>query len=241
MAHLGVKLCDVFPDGTSALITRGMLNLTHRWSWPADADGDAGRDPAPIVPGEWMDVTVAFEATTWTLLPGHRLRLAIAGTDWPNCWPPPGPVRIGVDWRSVELTLPIWDGAPASVHEFVPGPGPAPVDEDVVWRIEHDVLGRETRAATRYGGRYHGQHGAVVDDVYEGSVGVSTTDPGQAWAVGHTTYRIAWPEATCGSEVTLEVRSDAEAYDVTIDLTTTHDGAVFATRHWTERIPRHLQ
>jgi predicted acyl esterase len=30
MAQLAVRLCDLRPDGTSALITMGVLNLTHR-------------------------------------------------------------------------------------------------------------------------------------------------------------------------------------------------------------------
>ena len=44
-ASLSVKLCDVFPDGTSALITRGSLDLAFR-------DGvHAPAVPSPLVPG----------------------------------------------------------------------------------------------------------------------------------------------------------------------------------------------
>jgi hypothetical protein len=43
------------------------------------------------------------------------------------------------------------------------------------------------------------------------------------------------------TEAVLEVRSDAETYDVTIDLAVAHDGLPFAHRRWTERIPRDLQ
>ena len=46
-------------------------------------------------------MSLELDATTWTLEPGHTLRLAIAGTDWPNCWPPPGPVTLEVDAASV--------------------------------------------------------------------------------------------------------------------------------------------
>jgi uncharacterized protein len=102
--HVSVKLCDVADDGTSTLITRGMLDLTHVGCWPADDRGEVGREPAPLTPGEWIDVDIAFEAATWMLVPGRTLRLAIAGTDWPNCWPPPGPLTLEVDagrssWR----------------------------------------------------------------------------------------------------------------------------------------------
>jgi hypothetical protein len=241
VAHLGVKLCDVLPGGPSALITRGMLNLTHRGCWPADPGGVVGRAPSPLVPGEWVDVAFPLEATTWTLEPGHRLRLSIAGTDWPNCWPPPTPVRLAVDWSRVRVTLPVWGGARPAAHEFRPGAGPSGSDDGVEWRIEHDVLGRETRAVTRYGGRYDGHCGAAVEDVYEGTVGVSTVDPGRAWARGHSRFRIEWPEAACGSDAVLDVRSDATTYHVSIELTTTRDGEPFASRSWHEAIPRRLQ
>ena len=38
-----VRLCEVFPDGTSTLVTRALLNLTHR---------ESDEHPAPLVPGE---------------------------------------------------------------------------------------------------------------------------------------------------------------------------------------------
>src|SRR6185437_9146099 len=38
-----VRLCEVFPDGTSSLVTRALLNLTHR---------DSDEHPAPLVPGD---------------------------------------------------------------------------------------------------------------------------------------------------------------------------------------------
>ena len=123
VAHVAVKLCDVFPDGTSALITRGMLNLTHRGSWPAAAGGTPGREPEPLVPGEWVDVEIEFEATTWTLVEGHALRLAVAGTDWPNCWPPPAPVTLELDRAAVTLSVPVVEGLAESTHRFGAGRG----------------------------------------------------------------------------------------------------------------------
>ena len=194
VAHVALKLCDVFPDGTSALITRGMLNLTHRGVWPADAAGEPGREPEPLVSEEWVDVEIELEATTWTLTAGHALRLAVAGTDWPNCWPPPAPVALELDRSALRLSIPIVDGLAESAHEFVPAPGPRADDADgVVWRVEHDVLDRETRVVTRYGGEYEGACGARVTDQYDGTVGVSTTDPGAAWARGRAAFTIAWP------------------------------------------------
>ncbi|HEX4983036.1 MAG TPA: CocE/NonD family hydrolase C-terminal non-catalytic domain-containing protein, partial [Ilumatobacteraceae bacterium] len=239
VAHLAVRLCDVFPDGTSALITRGILNLSHLGCWPVDPDGDVGRAPSALTPGEWVDATLELEATTWTLTPGHTLRLAIAGSDWPNCWPPPGPLTLSVDRASIVLRIPVVDGLAESTHVFAPGDGPPSDDADgVVWHVSHDVLGRETLVRTRYGGHYEGLHGAAIDDVYEGELGVSTVDPGRAWAKGRTAFTIRWPEATCATVGTLDVRSDADTIHVAVELVATRDGEPFATRSWRESFPR---
>ena len=82
VAYLSVKLNDVWPDGTSALVTRGLLNLTHRVE-----------PPAPLVPGEPYEIEVEMEATSWVFPAGHSIRLSIAGNDWPNTWVPPSRSR----------------------------------------------------------------------------------------------------------------------------------------------------
>ena len=237
--HVSVKLCDVFPDGTSALITRGMLDLTHVGCWPADDRGEVGRSPRPLTPGAWIDVQIGFEATTWTLQPGHTLRLAIAGTDWPNCWPPPGPVTLEIDRSALVLSVPIVDGLPQTSHAFVPGAGPSDDEaEGVEWRIEHDVLGRETRVATRYGSTYDGRHDAVITDDYRGELGISTVDPANGWARGSSSFEIAWPEASVRTGSTLSVRSDHDRFEVEIELVVQHDGVEVARRRWESSIDR---
>ena len=76
-ASLSVKLCDVFPDGTSALITRGTVDLAFR-------DGvHAPASPSPLVPDAVHDVEVVLDACAYQLdhrsdapALGRRLRLA---------------------------------------------------------------------------------------------------------------------------------------------------------------------
>ena len=114
--------------------------------------------PAPLVPDEWMDVSIELEATTWTLLPGHRLRLAIAGTDWPNCWPPKSPFVLGVDRGSVRLEL-RGRRRPAARDARVRRRRRTRRQraDGVEWRYEHDVLaaaraGCTAATAARYEG-----------------------------------------------------------------------------------------
>jgi hypothetical protein len=236
--HVSVKLCNVLPDGSVALITRGMLDLRHRGVWPQDPHGAVGAAPEDLVPGEWIDVALEFEATTWALLPGNTLRLAIAGTDWPNCWPPPGPVTLDVDTGSIELVLP-HVALPDSTHGFAPGAGPSPDDADgVTWRFEHDVLTGETRAITRYGGTYDGAHGATITDDYAGTVGVSVDDPSRAWVSGHSSFEITWDEVTARAESVLSVRSDATSFEVELELLVWENGVELAHRTWQRTLHR---
>ena len=242
VGHLSVKLCDVAPDGTSTLITRGMLDLQQVGCWPADAHGTLDGVRRPLVPGAWADVDIEFEATTWTLVPGHVLRLAIAGTDWPNCWPPAEPFTLGVDRSSIVLSLPVAD-VPASTHAFGGGPGPSDGErEGVVWRYEHDVVGRESRVVTRYGGHYDGVPGIEVDDLYEGELGISTIDLGHAWARGRSRFDLTLQTdrgaTVCTTEARLYVVSDRDAFHVELTLVAEHDGVLIGERTWTESLPR---
>jgi hypothetical protein len=215
-----------------------MLDLRHRRCWPADPAGAVGRQPVDLEPGEWVDIEIDLESTTWTLEPGHTLRLAIAGTDWPNCWPPPGPVVLDVDATAIELTLPLVE-LPASAHQFTAGTGPSADEADgVEWRVTHDVLARETRVSTRYGGTYGGSHGAVVTDDYRGELGVSTTDPGRAWARGRSSYSIEWPEVSATAEATLDIVSDGRAFDVSLGLRVSDGDRTLAARAWRIEVPR---
>ncbi len=238
VAFLSAKLCDVFPDGTSQLVTRGFLNLCHRESSLA---------PAPLVPGAPVTVTLELEATAWIFEAGHRVRLDVAGTDWPNTWSPPAPVTLAVDAATLRLALPTL--ADATGAEPVPEFTPAPPDDDehdpsgdrpTVWRIDHDVLASETRAVVDHGTTYDAEHGSRVEEHYTGEVTVSTDDPGIARATATARFAVAWPEVRVHSEARLDVRSDADAFDVTVDLDVHQDDELVRTRSWSRRIPRRL-
>jgi hypothetical protein len=245
VSYLSVKLCDLFPDGTSALVTRALLNLTHR----------NGHDhPAPLEPGRPATVEIELEATSWIFEPGHCVRLSLAGSDWPNTWPPPGGRTLGVDRASLELVLPTLDGPgglpapllPSSTGADAHAAQPEGEQPPVVWRFETDVIERETRAVTSYGYRYESEFGAEVDERYDGAVGVSADDPALAWARGRTVYHISWPEVEVRTEARLDLRSDAEAYHVVLDVLAEEIGGEIESasdryeRRFARTIPRRL-
>jgi len=242
VAFLSAKLCDVHPDGTSQLVTRGLLNLAHRTSRTT---------PEPFAVGEVAEVGVELEVTSWVFEPGHRVRLDLAGSDWPNAWPPPQPCRLSISRAGSALVLPTLDGpSPIGRTPELPPPRPSGAtgggsghdDQGVEWRIEHDVLRRETRAVVRSGGPSEPSGAApALAQWYGGTVGVSTDDPGRAFVDSSATYELRFPEATVRTSSHLRIDSDAHWYRAELELDA-HEGAERRwSRRWERRIPRNLQ
>jgi predicted acyl esterase len=255
VAYLSAKLVDVFPDGTSALAARGFLNLTHR---------ESHEKPEPLEPGVPTRVSVPFMLTSWILEPGHRLRLDVAGTDWPNAWSPPEPVTISIDVSDAVLVLPTLDGpSPVADRPALSPPTPGTEQETYVpraaaerpkasrgrerpdgidWKVEHDVLERRTTITCGSWGT-SAAHGDVPEtsERYGGVVSVSTKDPGAARADARSVIRIAYPEATVETEARYSVVSDATTYGVTIELDVRENDEHRWSRRWERSIPRYLQ
>ncbi|MGH2815271.1 MAG: CocE/NonD family hydrolase C-terminal non-catalytic domain-containing protein, partial [Actinomycetota bacterium] len=53
-------------------------------------------------------------------------------------------------------------------------------------------------------------------------------------------YRVEWPEATVATSARLDLRGDADAFEVQLDLEAREGDQVRWTRSWHRRIPRHL-
>lgn len=244
VAFLSAKLCDVFEDGTSILVSRGFLNLTHRESLS---------QPQPLDPGRAYRVTVELDVTSWTFEAGHRLRLDLAGADWPNVWPPPQPVTLTIDPRDSALELPVVQGgSPISARPTLQPPPPSPTkgtgveDPDAstrptVWRWEHDILGRRSRVVIDHGSSSSLEIGGAMEEHYFGHCAASSADPGDAAAEGGARYRLDWPEGNATAEVHMILTSDANAYKVSLDLSVGENDDVKWTRRWERDFPRHLQ
>ena len=257
IATLAVRLSDVAPDGTSALVTAGLLNLTHRRSHT---------DPEPMRTGVAEEVHVPLRTTGYRWAPGHRIRLAIASAAWPVIWPSPHPATLRVHRgdRVSRLELPVIVPAGGVGDRPVPelrttppdldwpdataldGRGPAVADPPV-WRIDEDVVGRSVTVHVHDGGE------EIVPDgrrMYSGETLRMTAwddDPARAELHADVVYR--WQErepAGDGSLVDIEIRaisrqtSDVAAFDLAVRLDVRVDGTTMFERDWSERIPRRL-
>lgn len=111
-ATVTARLCDVFPDGTSALITYGVLDLTHR----------TGHEKAVACPvGDAFGFRLRLNDVGRRVPAGHRLRLSLATAHWPIVWPDPEPVTLSMASGLSRLELPLRPPGPLdSAVQFLP-------------------------------------------------------------------------------------------------------------------------
>ena len=149
-ANLVVKLCDVAPDGRSALITSGWLRARHRTSHElAEA----------LATGEFSEFHVQLVTTAYLVKAGHRLRLAVSCSDFPRIWPTPTNPAIRVAYggrRPSGVSLPVVQSS------GVPGPD-LPAPDQTVNRTPLDIEGRP---------RYRVEHD-VANDTLTVTVGLT--------------------------------------------------------------------
>ena len=70
------KLVDVKPDGYVQNIQSGIVRARYR--------AGAGKPAQPIEPGKVESYTIDMWATSYVILPGHKLRLEISSSDFPR-------------------------------------------------------------------------------------------------------------------------------------------------------------
>lgn len=98
LVNIAVRLCDVYPDGTSAVMTFGVLNLSHR---------NSHESPEPCPLGLPFMAAVKLNDIGRTIPRGHRLRLAIQNQFWFVLWPQPEMSTIGVLTGRSLIRLPV--------------------------------------------------------------------------------------------------------------------------------------
>jgi hypothetical protein len=237
VASLSAKLCDVFEDGTSVLVSRGWLNLTHR---------DSHTQPEALLPGERYTISFELDATSWVFDSGHCLRLDLAGADWPNAWPPPEPVTLTVDPAASTVRLPVVEGPSPEAKRPAFAPPPSRDDQSTddgapVWRFEHDVLARRSRVVIDHAHNTPLEDGSACFEHYWGTAGVSTADPGTSFVTGGGAFELKWDRTTARAKTHMNLRSDKDNFYLELDLDVTENGKIKESKKWTKTYPRYLQ
>ncbi|MGW6530960.1 CocE/NonD family hydrolase [Streptomyces venezuelae] len=236
------RLCDIAPDGSSTLVTRGVLNLSAR----------NGRDRADAWPlGATEDVTFELNGIGHTFPPGHRIRLAVSSAYWPWIWPQADSVGFTLEPVGSALELPVRDGdldpsitfQPAEQSEPLGVVYPATLDEQRPERlVVRDVAKGEWRLEVdpRYGGtRVYPDGLEFTEDALE-TYTIQEGDPLSARTRSDWTIRLHRPDL--GWDTRVETRSEitCDAADfITSNEVVCKDGdEVVFHRTWEQRIRR---
>jgi uncharacterized protein len=217
VGFVAVRLCDVAPDGSSLLVTRGVLNLT-------DHGGHA---------------RVRLDAIAQRVPAGHRLRVGISTSYWPWVWPSPEPVTITL--HAGQLTLPAREPGDDEQPDFGPPEWAAPLEVETI--APGKTSRRRTNGELRFewdvGGHRRLKDGGIeMDDTHVTTYRIVDGDPLSARITvecSSALRRGAWrtrvrthSEMTAtASEFVVEQRLDAYEGDERI-----------ASRSWSLRFPR---
>ena len=224
-AYFHVRLCDVSPDGGSALIADGGLLGSHRSSHET---------PEPMMPGQICELWIRLRHIAYRIAAGHRLRVAISSADFQNAWPTGQPARNtihrgGVHPSRIVLPLVPADRTPLPAPAFDASPHPAAPEtlERPEYALTLDLVNDSvTCNLVSAGGANRSRYT------------VSNRDP--AHASIDSSYTCAVPHATLDIRVTATCQtvSDATAYTHAAQVEITVNGRPHFRKSWTDSVPR---
>lgn len=213
-----VKLCDVAPDGTSALVTKGCLNAAHRESHVT---------PSLLEPGRIYELTIDLLTCAYRFRAGHRIRVTIASGDLQNVWPTPKSCQNTIyrdarhPSRIILPVVPI-QNPPLPAPNLLPGKNPLPKLADLrppEYSITHDLI-RETASV-----KYRGEFGAGVNTA---EFEVSRRNPARATVKAGMVNTCQQAGRTIVVETQCITSSDEQAFHQTLEVEIQMDGK----RHW---------
>lgn len=232
---LVARLLDVDPEGRAVRMSTAALNLAFH-------DGSGRIDPPGA--GEWIDVTLPFQAVAWRPKEGHRVGLLLSADGWPTLWPGRAGATLTLDMARLELSLPhtAFDSVPARPFEppvTLPGPvmGPAKwLDATQETFLPTGLTGAAAHAPPAYA--YH-LPATGTDYRLASRFEVALADAGRQAAAAKV-YRVAMerPGWSIRIDTRLIVRSEPKAFHIAWTLHATENGAPVFDRTDEARVPR---
>jgi predicted acyl esterase len=236
-----VRLEDVWPDGNVSLVSGTLINPSHSFKSP---------EPKALVPGVPTQLSAEIHYTTWRFNPGHRIRVAVANSQFPMGWPTPyaGNTTLypGKDTR-IDLPIVVKNTLTAACNL----PQPEPIEE-------------RPGLTTLEGGQ---QASPITRNVSTGDT-VSTWGKDSRWKINETLYHYVednrWQvndhdpahatytalridEVVLPSGRTLNLTdlyslaSDTGSFNLTLARTLSENGVIVRKKTWSEIIPREYQ
>ena len=236
-AQIAARLCDVWPDGTSARITYGLLNLTHR-------DGHAAA--RTLDPGQRYRVRVKLNDCAYSFPAGHRVRLALSTSYWPVAWPSAQTPTLTVFAGTGRLELPVREPRPDddALARFDPPEAAEPPAHDLVRAPKRGRLAESTGDVLRVvNQRDRGEfrltdidwtHIGNGEDVHT----MRACDPLSAQTVCRRVVRLARGDFDVRVESHVTLTSSADAFELRAGFEAYEGETRVYARDWDLRLPR---
>lgn len=235
VAHVAIRLNHIHPDGASARITWGVLNLTHR-------DGHA--TPEALIPGEEFTLAVTLDQIAYRLPAGHRLRVAISSAYWPMLWPAPEPVTLTLTQGTLEL--PVRPAAEADEWQFEPAEAAAPEpvnrlrDPHHIRRTEIDQQSGVITLVIEddFGVTEHLDHGMITAGIARERWDIHPDDPLSARGTTHWTQEHRRGDWSVKTQTHAQMWSDATAFHLSARIEAWEGETMIYERDLKRAIPR---
>jgi predicted acyl esterase len=229
------KVCDVAPDGTVSLISRGQLNVAHR----------QGLDkPDYLTPGIVYGIDVPIKATSYIFEKGHRIRLLITSGEFQTILSTPYPgkntIYFGGDYNSF-LELPVVPNSKSDVTslKFLPSPSQTPPKESSFKIGPMGKIGwweavRENQKT------YEGLEGPVT--YWQKTTSrVAQDNPAEALVRSECSFDFRYSsEENIRSHAVIEYTCDVKHVHLHARLQVTRNGSEEFSREWVRSYPRNF-
>ncbi|MFF0163869.1 CocE/NonD family hydrolase [Streptomyces sp. NPDC005263] len=239
-AHVIARVCDVAPDGSSTLVTRGVLNLLSR----------KGREHAvEWTPGTYEDVEFELNGIGYAFPPGHRVRVAVSDAYWPWVWPHGERGALHVVPADSAVLLPVREAADEASVRFeepeqalpMPVTYDTPPDPRPERLVTHDVAKSEwtLEVDPGYGGSRTYPDGLRYEESARETYTIRTDDPLSARAVSEWRIRLRRGDDWDAEIMTrTELRATAAEFIMDSRIEARGNGETVAERSWHRTTPR---
>ena len=219
--QIALRLLDIQPNGASARITYGVLNLSHRHSHA---------EPSAMTPNSPEEVTLDLDHIAYRLPKGHRLGVAVSTAYWPLIWPSPEASKLTLTEGS--LSLPLRASGDTDEWTF------ETPEADEPWQIETIREGSNIRKTVTdwatgivtleiiddFGKVKDSDHGLINGSIAREWWSIHPDDPLSAKGRSHWSDELEREGITLRTETTSEMTSDATHFHLTARLEAFENG-----------------
>ena len=234
---LCVCLSEVAPNGTSALITKGILNLARDHTFS---------EIKILEKYEKRKVQIFLDHTAWQISKGNKIRLSLSSGDFPNIWPTPYPAKTSISIGGTDaavFSLPILHSvSKESVRQFKPSAkiinSHTENPDTPVWEIKEDLLRQTTAVRIAQKSEFRSNENIDYTHDQDSSFTVSQKNPADAVATGTCVCVQKKAETEIKAKSMVSIRSDNQNFHLYITLEVYNADRIIFTKKWTERYSR---